>query len=555
MKRTLTVNLNGLAFTIDDDAYTLLQEYLQKLETHFPKEEDREILADIEQRITEIFAERLADHRQVVNTDDVNTVIETLGQPDEIDDNEGEDNINSVKNKEEKKAEKQNKRKHRRFYRDTDTCILGGVASGLAAYIGIDVTAVRILMILLLIFTTGYVIPAYLIIWMIAPAARSTSQKLEMQGIEPSIENMRKYVESEQFRESANRIGYRLGQFALWCFRILAILFGIFFGAIGILIIFAILYAIITTIALGGDILAESILPLSPIIPSSTMLATMASLALICLTIPLVFIIKSTIRLLRHDKDPFKTQHKIWNWVWFAIWILSLISLCTITTYIYINDNKTNTGSIEERRLENEPFSSISVSSAVTANLIPDTVTYIVVKGTETSLRNINTIVNNGLLHIYIGSTDNKHTMSQRPVVDVHYTDINSIAASSAASVYNRDYGTIKSDNINITTSSAAKTDLDISCKSASIVTSSAAKTKLSGDVDIINIYGSSTSKTEAMELSANNATLNATSKAKISINADTLAAQASSGAKIVYSNTPYVIYIKTNSGGSIKQD
>ena len=61
MKKTLTVNLGGTVFHIDEDAYRLLDNYLCNLKLHFRKQEGaEEIVNDIENRISELFAEKLA---------------------------------------------------------------------------------------------------------------------------------------------------------------------------------------------------------------------------------------------------------------------------------------------------------------------------------------------------------------------------------------------------------------------------------------------------------------------------------------------------------------
>lgn len=88
MKKTLTVNLNGLVFTIDEDAYEKLQHYLQDVNDHFKEEDDAEIISDIETRIAEIFTERLNKNRNVVTIDDVDFIISTLGNPDQFDEDE-----------------------------------------------------------------------------------------------------------------------------------------------------------------------------------------------------------------------------------------------------------------------------------------------------------------------------------------------------------------------------------------------------------------------------------------------------------------------------------
>lgn len=82
MKKTLTINLNGIVFNIDDDAYETLSAYLNELEKHFADDEREEIIKDIEDRIAELFTERMHG-RNVVDASDVASVIETMGQPNQ----------------------------------------------------------------------------------------------------------------------------------------------------------------------------------------------------------------------------------------------------------------------------------------------------------------------------------------------------------------------------------------------------------------------------------------------------------------------------------------
>lgn len=76
MKKTVTVNLDKTIFNIDDDAYTVLESYLEALHDHFKKEEGgQEIMNDIESRISELFKERLGFGMQVITLQEVNEVI------------------------------------------------------------------------------------------------------------------------------------------------------------------------------------------------------------------------------------------------------------------------------------------------------------------------------------------------------------------------------------------------------------------------------------------------------------------------------------------------
>lgn len=156
MKKTLTVNLNNIVFHIDDDAYDMLQTYLSEIADHFQSEDERkEIMNDIEARIAELFTEKLQKNKNVINLTDVQEVIEIMGKPSQYADEDEE----TEKPKSEKKQHKS-----RRFYRDPENAILGGIAGGLAAYFGWDVTLIRILLVVLVFLGMGFIIPVYIVV-------------------------------------------------------------------------------------------------------------------------------------------------------------------------------------------------------------------------------------------------------------------------------------------------------------------------------------------------------------------------------------------------------
>lgn len=136
MKRTFTVNLNNTVFNIDDDAYEVLKKYLHDVEERLSLEERKEVMADIESRIAELFNERLQKGKTVVTMEDVEAVINIMGNPNQFEDggfDESAKSSGSDKNK--------CKRPRRKLYRDGENAILGGVAAGLAAYLGWDVVS------------------------------------------------------------------------------------------------------------------------------------------------------------------------------------------------------------------------------------------------------------------------------------------------------------------------------------------------------------------------------------------------------------------------------
>lgn len=82
MKKTLTVNLGGTVYHIDEDAYKLLDTYLSNLRIHFRREEGaEEIVHDMELRISELFTDRLNGGKQVITIEDVEEIIAQVGKP------------------------------------------------------------------------------------------------------------------------------------------------------------------------------------------------------------------------------------------------------------------------------------------------------------------------------------------------------------------------------------------------------------------------------------------------------------------------------------------
>ena len=199
MKKTFTINISGTVFHIEEDAYEVLQRYLVNLKNHFgPDEEGKEILADIEARIAEIFTEKTPDDKKVVTLDMVNSVIAMMGTPEDFAEEQGEDES------EDYTAEATRKR---RLYRDPEHRVLGGVSGGLGAYFSMDPVILRIIFVVLFFLTSGAALIAYLILWIAVPKARTTAQRLEMRGQEATVKNIEKSIREEvtEVKESYRR--------------------------------------------------------------------------------------------------------------------------------------------------------------------------------------------------------------------------------------------------------------------------------------------------------------------------------------------------------------
>ena len=186
MKITVSINLGGYSFNIDEDAYAELKMYLKNLDLHFAGEESSsEILSDIETRMAELFRTKITSYKQVINVEDVRQSISVLGTPEDISDNDGKS-----------AREKFSSPGYHRIYRDPDHRIIGGVCSGMGAYWNIDPVIVRVLFIALAL-AGGLGVMVYLILYIVIPEAKTTAQKIEMKGEPVNIHNIKESVKKE----------------------------------------------------------------------------------------------------------------------------------------------------------------------------------------------------------------------------------------------------------------------------------------------------------------------------------------------------------------------
>jgi len=173
MNKTIIININGIVFHIEEDAYEILRSYMTDVKRHFADEEDSvEITTDIENRIAEMFSEILArENRPVVVTADVTTIISQMGT---IEDFETE--------AEQKTAYTDGQAaQNRKLFRDPDDHLLGGVCAGIANYFDIEIVWIR-LAFAIITFIGGSGAIAYLVLWIIVPKAVTRADKMAMKG-------------------------------------------------------------------------------------------------------------------------------------------------------------------------------------------------------------------------------------------------------------------------------------------------------------------------------------------------------------------------------------
>lgn len=185
MKITVSINLGGYSFNIDEDAYAELKRYLKNLQLHFAGEESSaEILSDIETRMAELFRSKLNNYKQVVTIEDVYQVIKVLGTPEDISDDERRTT-----------RDKFSSPGYHRMYRDPDHRAIGGVCSGIASYWDMEIWIVRLVFLILAFMGIGILI--YLILYIVLPEAKTTAEKIEMKGNPVNIHNIKDSVKKE----------------------------------------------------------------------------------------------------------------------------------------------------------------------------------------------------------------------------------------------------------------------------------------------------------------------------------------------------------------------
>lgn len=176
MKKTQSINLGSKLFILEEDAYLLLSDYLSKVREHIGRDVDADkVMSDIEISMSEKMQEKLSAGKEAVSKQDIGSLIAVMGTIEDF-----QQNFDSENSKED--DEGVDASSARQLYRDTDGKIIAGVCSGIAAYFGLDPFIIRIIFLILFFFGNGIAIPIYLAFWSIIPAAKTTAQRLEMEG-------------------------------------------------------------------------------------------------------------------------------------------------------------------------------------------------------------------------------------------------------------------------------------------------------------------------------------------------------------------------------------
>ncbi|MEI6408326.1 MAG: PspC domain-containing protein, partial [Bacteroidota bacterium] len=206
MNKILNINLGGYALTIDDDAYEYLSAYLDNIRKRFSESEGRdEIIHDIEMRMGELISAGLGT-RTIVMLPEVEAAIQIMGKPEDF----GGEPAEPVKNaKSNRSSRQQSIKTGKRLFRDEEDVVVAGICSGLSAYFGItDPVWMRLIFVLLTFLSAGFWVPAYLLLWILVPQAKTAADRLAMRGEPVNVDNIAREIE-----EGFERLSHKVNEF------------------------------------------------------------------------------------------------------------------------------------------------------------------------------------------------------------------------------------------------------------------------------------------------------------------------------------------------------
>ena len=344
MNKTVNINLAGIFFHIDEDAYLKLQRYLEAIKRSFTDSQGRsEIISDIEARIAELFSERVQNEKQVVSTKQVDEVIAIMGQPEDylVDDEIFDD---------EPKSSYAYKSTHtKKLFRDTDNSYIGGVAAGLAHYLGIEAIWMRLIWILLALGSGGTFLFIYILFWVLVPEAVTTADKLVMKGEPVNISNIEKKIkdgfdtvtqtvsdtvksvdlpkQGQRIKSTSKSFFDTLGDIIMFFLKIFAKFIGAILVITGAVSIFALL---ISLLSFGSSTYSHPWWLDYPDALNTTGLPLwLGSVLLFFLFgIPLFFILYLGLKILINN---LKSIGRIAKFTLLGLWLLTIVSLITIS--------------------------------------------------------------------------------------------------------------------------------------------------------------------------------------------------------------------------------
>ncbi len=335
MDKTININIAGVLFQIDEEAYGILRDYLQAINSRFRNVRGGvETVEDIESRIAEIF-ESQKGTAGTISVNNVKAMIEIIGKPEDFDNNDAEPEVHSYTSQK------------KRMYRNPDDTIISGVCGGIGAYLNTDPVLFRILFVLFTAtFGIGFFI--YLALWISLPLANTESRKREMYGksyesvishkITAAVFNgsaapsyNRGYYNTSRIGNAINEIFRALGRVLYITIRILLILIGVSLVLIGSLLSlsFVMLLVFKYPVNISNSSVDMNLIYLSDFlnyVVNPVLVPWVIALTLAILIIPMVALIYWGVKMIFW----FRAKDGVFSLVGLVLWVMFIAILAVI---------------------------------------------------------------------------------------------------------------------------------------------------------------------------------------------------------------------------------
>jgi phage shock protein PspC (stress-responsive transcriptional regulator) len=335
MKEVERLSIGGYAFTVEQDAATLLRDYIASLEKHYlPQADGKEIMDGIEERLAELLSER---GHEVIDRSDVESATAVLGRPEAIDrEMPEEEGVPAVDAKE--------ARQRRPLYRDMENHKMAGVCAGLAAWSGVSVAAFRLLFVVLTVLPVilhsdwCWSAPlAYVILWVCVPAARTVQEKYRQRGESLHVDDIRQTIRSGLGEMEAAAVA--VGRAPIWnsLLRVVCVIVGLFLLVIGASGLILGAFVLLHPQALGVDrLVTEWLAQVSygaPFMAQAAANVWIQGLLLLVFFLPMLGMLYAGLQLVFNFRQP--------KWhpgtVIFILWLVALLVLAALFIILIVS--------------------------------------------------------------------------------------------------------------------------------------------------------------------------------------------------------------------------
>lgn len=542
MNKTITINLGGIIFNIEEDAYQELKNYLDAVKAHFSAYPDSgDIVADIEARMAEQLSQK-AGPNNIVAMAQVQELIKAMGKVEEFGDEEAPSSA----------ANNRTAYANKRLFRDPDNKIIFGVCAGLGHYFGVDPLIFRVILIALT-FAGASGIIIYLILALLMPEAKTPAEKVQMRGGPVDINSLerdlkKKFTDIKDSEAVKNGIaGTKSAATGILEFlgKAVRLLFKLIFKIAGLalMLVTAFAFAGLTFVMANLLFNVNSTYFEFPLAQIATgwPYYSIVILTFVSVIIPVVFIMLLGASLLK-SKSVFSAAS---GFPLLAAWFVAAVACGVLWVRFGPQYAETvrslpqyQTATIEARDLGS--FNKLSVSGADKVKIVQGTGFTVTASGRQMDLERLELKNEDGTL--VVGHKLSKKfcliCVGHRPAnITVAMPEVREINASGVTHV-SGNLAAVRELAINL--SGASKADIAANASSTAVNLSGVSRAEITGTSTQITVKASGASKFYGLKLSAENADVNTSGSSKIYTNAKNKLDVKSSGAsKIYYLGSP----------------